>query len=257
MTPEIFEEREEWRGPLGLSVAFHAFLFGSILLYAWYAGRAGNVWGSGYGGGSAMTVGLVNSIPLPATQAPKENVLANESKGVSQSLPTQKVQEAPDAIPIPERDRKKTKRTQMTAQNLHPQTAPEPTNVVPYGQGGPAGAIPFRVAGGSGGVGVTGAGGGDFGSRYAWYVQKVQRVISENWSRYQVSPNANASRVYITFEITRDGHPQNVQIEQSSHIPSLDYSALNALKRIDTFGPLPSDYRGNSVMVEFYFDLTR
>ena len=114
------------------------------------------------------------------------------------------------------------------------------------------------MAGGSGGVGITGPGGGDFGSRYAWYVDKVRRIISENWFKYEVGPNtAGAARVYLTFEITRDGRPTNVQIEQSSHVPSLDYSAVNALKRIDSFGALPADYRGGSVMVEFYFDLNR
>ena len=61
----------------------------------------------------------------------------------------------------------------------------------------------------------------------------------------------------MTFDIKRDGQPPNVRIEQSSGVPSLDQSAVRALQRIDTFGPLPSDYAGNKVSVEFWFDYKR
>jgi protein TonB len=59
------------------------------------------------------------------------------------------------------------------------------------------------------------------------------------------------------FDINRSGQPVNVQIEQSSGVPSLDQSAARAIQRIDTFGPLPSDYAGNRVTVEFWFDYKR
>src|SRR5438105_148712 len=82
-------------------------------------------------------------------------------------------------------------------------------------------------------------GGGDFGNRFAWYVQGVQRVVSQNWLKYEIDPRiSSANRVYITFDIARDGHPGNVRIEQSSGVPSLDISAVRALQRIDTFGAL-------------------
>ena len=68
---------------------------------------------------------------------------------------------------------------------------------------------------------------------------------------------SSAKRVYIDFEISRSGAPQNIRVEQSSGIPSLDQSAVRALQRIDTFGPLPSDYSGSKVSVEFWFDYRR
>jgi protein TonB len=46
-------------------------------------------------------------------------------------------------------------------------------------------------------------------------------------------------------------------VEQSSGVPSLDQSAVRAIQRIDTFGPLPGDYSGNKVSVEFWFDYKR
>ncbi|MBV9608993.1 MAG: TonB family protein, partial [Acidobacteria bacterium] len=61
-------------------------------------------------------------------------------------------------------------------------------------------------------------------------------------------------RVYVVFDILRDGRPANVQVEQSSGVPSMDVSAVRALQRIDTFGPLPGDYSGNKVSVEFWFE---
>ena len=73
--------------------------------------------------------------------------------------------------------------------------------------------------------------------------------------KYEVDSRINsANRVYITFDVTRDGHPTNVQVEQSSGVPSLDISATRALQRIDTFGPLPPDYAGNKISVEYWFD---
>jgi protein TonB len=68
---------------------------------------------------------------------------------------------------------------------------------------------------------------------------------------------STARRVYITFEINRAGEPVNIQLSQSSGIPSLDQSAVRALQRIDTFGSLPPDYSGSRVAVEFWFDYRR
>jgi protein TonB len=83
----------------------------------------------------------------------------------------------------------------------------------------------------------------------------VRRKVSENWLKYEVDPRiTEARRVYITFEILHGGQPANVQVEQSSGVPSLDISAQRAVQRIDTFGPLPE---GNKVSVEFWFDYRR
>ena len=108
-----------------------------------------------------------------------------------------------------------------------------------------------------GGFGFQG-GQGDFGSRFAYYVDIVRRKVSDNWLKYEVDPSiTDARRVYIDFDINRSGQPTNIRVAQSSGIPSLDQSAVRALQRIDTFGPLPSGYSGNYVSVEFWFDYRR
>ncbi len=256
---DIWQDTEDWRGPLGLSVALHGLLFGGIFLYAAFLGgyHNENTWGGSTSGGGAMAATLVSSIPLPHTEAPKENVLANENPGLTQSQP-KPIEQTPEGIAISEKTVKKVKpspkqETRTIAQNIPPPAITPPQNTVPYGQGGPAGSINFSLQSGAGGVSM--GTGGDFGSRYSWYVDKVRRVISENWLKYEVDPNVQSSRkVYLTFDIARDGRPGNVQVEQSSGIPSLDTSAKRALQRIDTFGPLPPDYRGDRVSVEFYFE---
>lgn len=207
-----------------------------------------------------MGATLVNSVPLPASPDQTTNVLATESKGLTQSQP--KVEEKePDAIPIADKNAKtKVKPKPVTTATQRKAEPEEPeSNQVPYGEGGPVSGpyAMFNVGGAKGGFGFTG-GGGDFGSRFSWYVQVVQRKVSDNWLKTEVDPNVNeASRAYITFDIGRDGHPSNVQIEQSSKVPSLDQSATRAIQRIDTFGPLPPEYSGSKVSVEFWFDYKR
>jgi protein TonB len=204
-----------------------------------------------------MGATLVSTVPLPASQVQTTNVLATESKGLTQSQPKVQEQE-PEAIPIPDKHAK-TKPKPVTSTQRKPEPEPEESNQIPYGEGGPVSGPygMFSAGGAKGGFGFTG-GGGDFGNRYAWYVQSVQRRVSENWLKYEIDPRiAQANRVYLTFDIARDGHPTNVQIEQSSGVPSLDISATRAIQRIDTFGPLPSDYSGNKVSVEFWFDYSK
>ena len=261
---EIFFEHERWGRNLTWSLALHIAVAGSILFYAVVVPSSrGEGWGAG-GGGDAMGVTLVSTVPLPAPPVQTPNVLANESKGLTQSepKPVEKEKE-PEAIPIPDQNAKtkpkpKTK-TSATHEKPQPQPVEEAENVVPFGQGGPVSGPygTFSAKGAKGGFGFTG-GGGDFGSRYAWYVRVVQQKVSENWLKYDVDPRINnAQRVYVTFDVERDGHPANVQVEQSSGVPSLDQSAIRAIQRIDTFGPLPSDYAANKVSVEFWFDYKR
>jgi protein TonB len=253
---EIFFEHDSWGRALGWSAGFHLALTAIILFFpSIFGGSRGSDWGGG-GGGEAMGVTLVSSVPLPATPAQTQNVLANESKGVTKSQP--KVEEKePDAIEIQGKNARVKPKKPPTPTREKAPPAPEPeTNQVAFGEGGPVSGPygSFAAGGAKGGFGVTGSG-GDFGTRYGWYVQVIQRKVSENWLKYEVDPRiAGAQRVYITFDVARDGHPYNVQVEQSSGVPSLDISAVRALQRIDTFGSLPPDYSGSKISVEYWFD---
>jgi protein TonB len=256
---DIYAEHAGLGRPIAWSTGLHVAFVGFAALYAVFIpGFRGTGWGGG-GGGDAMGATLVSSVPLPAPTTQTTNVLATESKGLSQSQP--KVEEKePEAIPIPDKNAKtKPTKAPVTATQRKPVAEPTESNQVPYGEGGPVSGpySTFSAGGAKGGFGFTG-GGGDFGNRYSWYVQAVQRKVSENWLKYEIDPRiTQANRVYVTFDIGRDGHPSNVQVEQSSGVPSLDISAARAIQRIDTFGTLPPDYSGSKVSVEFWFDYKR
>ena len=254
---DIYFEHDRWGPALAWSAGLHVAVTAALLVYsAVFYSTSGGTWGSG-GGGEAIGATLVSTVPIAATPTDSKNVLANESKGVTQSQP--KVQEKePDAIEIQGKNAKiKPQKKQETASKEKAQAQPEEeSNQVAFGEGGPVSGPygTFSANGAKGGFGFTG-GGGDFGTRFAWYVQAVQRTVSQNWLKYEIDPRiTSAQRVYITFDISRDGHPGNVQVEQSSGVPSLDISATRAVQRIDTFGPLPPEYSGSKVSVEFWFD---
>src|SRR5579872_5497120 len=257
---EIYFEHDHWARPLAWSAVLHGAVVAFLLVYsAIFYGTSGQGWGAG-GGGEAIGATLVSTVPLPANPSPSQNVLANESKGLTQSQP--KIEEKePDAIEIQGKNTKiKKKPETATKEKAKAKPEPEPeTNQVAFGEGGPVSGPygTFSAAGAKGGFGFTG-GGGDFGTRFAYYVRGVQQRISENWLKYEVDPRiTNAQRVYVTFDVARDGHPSNVRVEQSSGVPSLDVSAVRAVQRVDSFGPLPNEYSGNKVSVEFWFDYKR
>jgi protein TonB len=254
---EIYFEHDRWGRALAWSAGLHLAITAAALIYSTvFSGSRGDAWGAG-GGGEAIGATLVSTVPLPANPAPTKNVLANTSKGITESQP--KIEEkTPDAIEIQGKNVKiKPKKKAETVSKEKPLAAPEEeNNQVAFGEGGPVSGPygTFSAGGAKGGFGVTG-GGGDFGTKYAWYVRVIQQKVAENWLKYEVDPRiTSAQRVYITFDIARDGHPSNVQVEQTSGVPSLDISAKRALERIDTFGPLPQDYSGGKISVEYWFD---
>ena len=253
---EIYFEHDGWGRALAWSVGLHVGITAAMLIYSTvFSGPIGDTGGAG-GGGDAIGATLVSTVPLPANPTQSKNVLANESKGVTQSQP--KIEEKePDAIEIQGKNAKiKPKKKQETASKEKPLAAPEEeNNQVAFGEGGPVSGPygAFAAGGAKGGFGING--GGDFGTKYAYYVHVIQQKVAENWLRYEVDPRiASAQRVYIVFDIARDGHPSNAHVEQSSGVPSLDISAVRALQRIDTFGPLPQDYPGSKISVEYWFD---
>lgn len=254
---DIFTHSGSLGRPFLGSVVLHGALFALALFgYLLPSGRGQN-WGGTSSGGGAISATLVSGIPMPAPATPPQNVLANESKGLAQSPPKETPKEEPKAIPIPARDAKKKGEHETVQKRIPPkQVAKVDENQIPYGEGGPVAAPygSFTAGGVRGAFNFTS--GGDFGSRYAWYVDGMRRKITDAWS--QVNPNINSDRkVYLYFEITRSGAPSNIRVEQSSGIPALDVSAVRALQRIDTFGPLPADYNGRYVAVEYYFDYHR
>jgi TonB family protein len=249
--------------PLFWSIGFHILLFGSLLASNLFSQR-GDTWG-GPGGDNAVTVGLVGKLPgvmLPRPDAVTESRVVDTSKGLYKSEPQPKPKEIePDTQKIPEFTKEKTPHYISKPSKIFEDKTPPPTNAVPYGGGGSP-ALPyssFAMNGATqGGMGFTGPGGGDFAGRNPAYVDAVRNRISSNWLQSTVDPSVRwAPRATFSFQILRDGTVTNVQMSQSSGNRSVDNSALRAILSSSPMSSLPSNYAGNSVTVEFWFEFRR
>lgn len=134
--------------------------------------------------------------------------------------------------------------------------APVPS-LAPTGGGGSSGSRLSKGSSGYGSAGNPGGGGGapgidsirepDFGP----YMRELQRRIKMNWD----PPKGNESkRVVLLFKIARDGRLLSARVFKSSGLPSSDKAALNAVELTAPFRPLPADFRGSSIDIQFTFD---
>jgi periplasmic protein TonB len=258
----IYDHHDSLRGAVVASIIFHVLITLFSVVYALWGGKFGKGWGQSINPGSAVHVKAVASlpgVPLPMPKLTTPNTVAVESPALYQSEPVpkpppdliaQKIPKFKEAVKPPKRKVAANKRIQK--EHIEP-----PPNAVPYGQGGRPTMSYSSV---TNNVGETGIGFGqqDFGQRFGWYVQAVRNRISSNWLLSTISPNLlNAPRVYVDFDINRDGSISNAKITQSSGIPEVDRSALRAVLASSPLAALPPGYSGSKVSVEFYFDLKR
>ncbi|HEX9198885.1 MAG TPA: TonB family protein [Acidobacteriaceae bacterium] len=248
---------DQFGGGIASSFALHAAFAALLAGWAWFS-HTGQNWGDSSSTAGAIQATMVNDIPLPPKQPMNpDNVLATETPSPAPVAPTPKTVEVPkpDAIPIPIKPAKPAKIADKTAPPppLHPQPAKPELNKAPTGE-----ATGVRMAmsstetrAGTISVGTPDSG---FGSRFAYYVQQITQKVAQQWYTGMLDPQASGHRVYITFQVERDGTPTNVQIAQRSGDATLDQTALNAVRHIDTFGPLPDAYTGNHINVTYYFD---
>ena len=131
--------------------------------------------------------------------------------------------------------------------------APRPS-LAPSAGGSGAGSLGRS---GSGSAGNPGGGGGapgidalrepDFGP----YMRELQRRIKMNWD----PPKGNESkRVVLLFKIAKDGRLLSCRVNKSSGLPSADQAALKAVELTAPFRPLPADFKGQSIDIQFTFD---
>jgi protein TonB len=267
--------------PLILALVLHGCLFIGALVGGYFQGHE-NSWG---GPGGSINVGIVGSmpaIPLPTPDVQNTSRVVDNSKGLYQSKPLPAPVIPPDATPIPEFLKSKPPKPIAKPKVEKPLSVPTepkynsrpskllenkettPENAVPYGGGG-APAIPRSSAFAMGNTGATqaglafnGASGGDFGSRFSWYVTAVQQRVASNWLQSTIDQNVSwAPRVVITFDILRNGTITNIAITQSSNNQSVDLSAMRAVQQASPVMALPAGYAGPRVGVEFYFDYRR
>lgn len=135
--------------------------------------------------------------------------------------------------------------------------APRPSLSPSVGSGGSGQLSRGSSAGGTGNVGNPGGGGGapgidalrepDFGP----YMRELQRRIKLNWD----PPKGNESKtVVLLFKIARDGRLLSCRVHKSSGLPTADQAALKAVELTAPFRPLPADFKGQNIDIQFTFD---
>jgi periplasmic protein TonB len=267
-------------------LVYSAFLHGALALaigVAAYFQYRGDQWNSvGGNQGNDVKVNLVPSagIPMPKPDSFSDSHAVDPTKGLYKEEPkAPDVAEMPkDALEIPKfkeqnpvkppvRPTKEFKDEPRTKPVPHPSKVfedlrPAPNNAVNYGKGGSPnlptgyGTTPGAT---TSGVQVQGQGGGDFATRYGWYVEAVRRKIGSNWNLFEIDPGVRSARLaksVMTFTIYRDGSVKNIRMEQSSGNASMDNSAQRALANAAPMPALPNDYSGSYVNVSFDFDLS-
>lgn len=134
--------------------------------------------------------------------------------------------------------------------------APRPT-LSPSAGGGSGQLSRGSSGGGTGNIGNPGGGGGapgidalrepDFGP----YMRELQRRIKLNWD----PPKGNESKtVVLLFKIAKDGRLISCRVHKSSGLPSADQAALKAVELTAPFRPLPADFKGQNIDIQFTFD---
>jgi len=150
----------------------------------------------------------------------------------------------------------KTGGTSTGSGKFAPAPALSPTG---KGSGTGSGSKLGHGSGGSGGYGNPGPGNPngrpgidairepDFGP----YMRELQRRIKMNWN----PPKGNESkRVVLLFKIAKDGRLLSCSVFKSSGLPNADKAALDAVKLTAPFKPLPAEYKGASIDIQFTFD---
>lgn len=238
--------------PAAGSIALHLGLAGAVVLWGVLGGFFHHsLWGSA-GAGGAIQVNLVSStLPLPSNQPVNQNVLSTETPSQAPAPPEPKAKQAEDETAIPLTGKQKKQEHENTPRTPPKQQQPTPNTRAAYGE--QAGTSMPRDAQASLSSGPTTVNSGDFGSLYAYYVRGISTKMAQNWYKTLVDPSTpRGSRAYIDFTIYRDGSVANPKIERSSGSSTLDRSCLDAARRVDTFGPLPSGYNQSTLLVSYY-----
>ncbi|MBB6143443.1 protein TonB [Silvibacterium bohemicum] len=254
-------EREPFAAPMAKSFGLHLLIVVLAAGYAFLAGRIhGAEWGDNKAPGAiqATLVSSAPSIPLPQDTPPTPNVLATDQPSPSPAPPEPKpvpVTPPPDAIPIPVKAPPKEKpKVEKKVEPAPKHSQPTPLqHRAQYGEAPPT-SIPHSLAQNQGQTNPINITGGGTGFNFPYYVGIIQRKVQQAWYVREAAGNTPVgSQVKVTFTIARDGTPSNIRISQSSNSPTLDSSAVRAVQRIDSFGPLPPGYNKSNVSVEYTF----
>jgi TonB family protein len=87
------------------------------------------------------------------------------------------------------------------------------------------------------------------------YLLQILQTVRRNW--FSVMPDSakmgRRAKVLIQFAIARDGIVTKVVVAGNSGVESLDRAAVASISMSNPFPPLPTEFRGNVVKLQFTF----
>lgn len=86
---------------------------------------------------------------------------------------------------------------------------------------------------------------------WSTYMSRLQHRIKMNWNPQKYN---TSNSVVVLFKIAKDGRLLSCKIYKSSGINKVDDDALTAVRLTAPFEPLPNEYKGTSVDIQFTFD---
>jgi periplasmic protein TonB len=241
------------RGVIG-AIVLHLLIAAAFIGLGIYLNHTSSHWGENASSVGSIQASMVSAIPLPQKAKPVDKSVLAPDVVSPAPLPPPKEAAAPppretDIEVKAKTPPKKVAPIPTPTPPKHPQPTP-PTAKAQTGES--ADQLPQSMTQLKNGTATLTVQNRSFGNRYAYYVEAVGRVISQNYFTQEVDPRSSEGKsVSVLFDIERDGSIANVRIETHSGSPSLDTAALRALQRIDTFGPLPE---GDHITIEDKFD---
>jgi protein TonB len=258
---DILDERERLGKPLIGSVALHV-LVAAVLVTGPLLTRGNRVpWGSQDAGGGmgAISVNVVGRVPLPAVSG-RINPLASDTEAQVPAPPPKAKEQRrarepePDAIPIHSKNAPRRPAPESASANKWRAQQQDRPNQM-YGTTGQGLVSQLIGQEGSGGVGI--GAGTPFGNRFGTYALILKQTVARNWNTADIDARIRtAPPVIVTFTILRNGQVKTVRVTQRSGNPLLDTSCERAVYD-SSFPPLPAEYEGSDVTVDFWFHLSR
>lgn len=238
------------------AVALHILIAAFCVCLAIYVPGHTEHWGENASAVGSIQASMVSAIPLPTKVAPVEkSVLASDNVTPAPKPPPKEATQPPPK-PTDVLIKEKTPKTppkvapvEQPTPPKHPQPTPETPKAA---TGDNATQLPEALTQLKNGTAAATVQDRTFGVRYGYYLRIISQIVAQNWITQEADPaSSQGKHAVVLFDVNRDGVPQNIRIETKSGSPSLDASALHALQRVDSFGPLPA---GDHITVEFVFD---
>ncbi len=255
MTAYASDEQPDRIGTgLAGAIGLHVLVAAALIAAALFTHSSSDHWGEKASQTGAIQASMVSAIPLPSKVKPVDNSVLAPDVASPAPVPPPKAAAIPpprdtDILVKGKTQPAKTAPIRAVTPPKHPQPVPD-TAKAQSGQS--ATQLPQSVTQTKNGDAAATIQDKAFGARYAYYRDIVSRTVSQNWYTSEADPRSSQGKhVVLLMDIQRDGSPTNVRIETRSGSPTLDTSALRAIQRIDTFGPLPA---GDHVTVELSFD---